>query len=239
MVRGVSVGGTSVTVTDGSINVTQDPLYEAKMSGLGGETCYTGLLNVSGSFGGLYRSGINTFFSGMLAKTSYSIIVADETDAITATTCYFSGGEISARIGEFAKFTLNFVGKDYSTGGSVSAGSTGGDPGPFTFCSIGVTGASGFSAKIDIPYSADDYILGGTGVSSSIYQSGDAKVSGTVTVAQSASMPGAGSITAKLGSGTVTVTDAIFSGESINVSGRSLTTKTVNWACGSGDITFS
>ena len=243
-VRGVSVDGSAITVTDGSINVTQDPIYETKMSGIGGEVCHPGLVNVSGSFGGLYRNGMKGYFSDMLADepASYAIIVSDESGGgITAEGCKFNSGEISVRAGEFAKFTLGFIGQNFSITGASGAGTFSDDLGIFTDCSVGSHKASAFTLKIERPYAADDYILSGTGVSESIYQSGDAKVSGTLTFSQSVQLTTlTGSISVDLGdAGGITLNNVVFSGANVNLSNRSLSQKTVNWACGTNQVTFS
>lgn len=250
MARGISWDGTSLPVTDASISSSREPVIEQSMSGLGGEKLYGGLYSApQGSFGGAYRP---TVFNSLIAELLNASAVAapvivwdDNSNALTAATAFITSCEISMKVGELAKVTFNFVGQGLATGTAGAAAAYTAEV-PIFYKSSSTWGAcSEFTIKIDRPYSADDYILGGDNFySQSIYQSGDTKVSGTIKLSQTATIatgdPAGGNITLNLNgtseSNAITITDAVLSNIEMGISGRGLISKTKAWACPSTSI---
>lgn len=246
MARGISVGGTSLPITDASLSFNKDPIVEQSMNGLGGEVLYKGVIgSVQGSFNGALRSSVLNISKTILevSPSAYTIIVMGEGGALTASNCYISSLEISVKAGELAKINTSFVGQSVSAGGSVSNADYSGEVPVFYNSSTDFGTCSGFSIKIERPYSADDFVLGdASGVSQSIYQSGETKVSGTITLSQTAAMSTAdkGALSFSLGDHTITVTGAsVNTGAEVSVNGRGLVGKTYSWAAPSTGITIS
>jgi hypothetical protein len=242
--RGCSVGGTVLPVSDASIQITIDPLYEQQVNGVGGDKVYAGLCNsITGSFGGSYRQAFAAYMNDMLSSSpaSYVVITSDDHgNGVTANGCHISSGEISVKAGEIAKCTFSFVGLSYSAGGSISsAGDFSAEPAVFTGCSVGGLKCSGFSVKVDRPWSADDFILGSTKFSESIYQSGDTKVTGTITLGQTTTMAELSGVSLTLSVGSITLGTVVITGPAINVSGRSLIQKTYNFAASTTGTSFT
>lgn len=246
MVRAVSVGGTSLPISDGTISFNRDPLVETGMNGLGGEQLYSGVYNsITGSFSGAYRPAIfDDYFDQLLNASqtaSNTIIVVDDFgNGVTAATCAITSGEISVKAGDYAKCTFNWVGGGISSGGSASAGDYSSAIPVFYNSSLSIGTCTGFSIRVEKPWSADDFIIGNSFNSQSVYQSGDTKVTGTVTLNQSSSvLPGTiTSMTFALSSKTITVSNAVLTGINESISGRSLIQKTYNWACPSTGISI-
>jgi hypothetical protein len=251
MVRGISIAGTSLPVTDASISFTKDPIREQSMSGLGGEALYKGLYGpAQGSFSAAYRpAAFKTYIQQLYTVTpsSYTIVVSDDHEnAFTSTTSYITSAEISLKAGELAKVNMGFVGMQVSAAGSVATPSDtlfGYEIPVFYNSSIssGWGVCSGFSVKIDRPYTADDYRLGGDNFySQSIYQSGETTVSGTITLSQIGnynSLADATDLTFTLGTaGSITISDAVLSGAELGINGRGLISKTFNWAAPSDGV---
>lgn len=246
MARGISVGGTSLPVTDASLSFSKDPIFEQSMSGLGGETLYSGVIgSVQGSFSGAMRSSVVNAAKTILdvSPTASTIIVMGEGGALTASECYISSLEIAVKAGELAKISSSFVGKSVAAGGSVEPASYEGEVPVFYNSSTTFGTCSGFSIKIDRPYTADDFVLGDeSGVSQSIYQSGDTKVTGTITLSQTAAIDisNAGALSFTLGSFTIAIASAsVTTGSEVSVNGRGLVGKTYSWAAASDDVTIT
>ena len=247
MARGISVGGTSLPVTDASLSFSKDPIFEQSMSGLGGETLYSGVIgSVQGSFSGAMRSSVVNAAKTILdvSPTATTIIVMGEGGALTASECYISSLEIAVKAGELAKISASFVGKSVAAGGSVSAAEFGSGEVPVFYNSSTTFGTcSGFSIKIDRPYTADDFVLGDeSGVSQSIYQSGETKVTGTITLSQTAaiSTSNQGALTFTLGTFSIAIANAaVNTGAEVSVNGRGLVGKTYSWAATSDDVTIT
>lgn len=246
MARGISVGDTSLPVTDASLSFSKDPIFEQSMSGLGGETLYSGVIgSVQGSFSGAMRSSVVNAAKTILdvSPTASTIIVMGEGGALTASECYISSLEIAVKAGELAKISSSFVGKSVAAGGSVEPASYEGEVPVFYNSSTTFGTCSGFSIKIDRPYTADDFVLGDeSGVSQSIYQSGDTKVTGTITLSQTAAIDisNAGALSFTLGSFTIAIASAsVTTGSEVSVNGRGLVGKTYSWAAASDDVTIT
>lgn len=243
--RGFSWGGTSLPITDASLTSSRDPVIEQAMSGTGGKQLYGGTYNsIQGSFTGAYRSAsFKSLFTGMLVDDDSShkaaaIIWDDNSHALECPTAYITSAELTMTVGSYAKCTFNFVGQSIESGtaGSAAAYTT---EIPIFYKSSTTWGAcSEFTIRIERPYTADDFILGGDQFfSQSIYQSGDAKVSGTIKLSQTAeiALGDPGSITLTLGfdggtTETITISDAVLSNIEMSASGRGLMTKTKAWA---------
>ncbi len=251
MSRQIIIGSTALPVTDASMNVSREPVIEQSMTGKGGEILYGGLYNaVQGSFGGAYRPSVfDTYITNLLSDSpvSYSIQVQDDNEvALKAATCYITGCEISMKVGELAKCTFNFVGQalEYNAANSTATAEFSAEVPVFYKSHTSWGTCSEFSIKIDRPYAADDYVLGGPFFSESIYQSGDTKITGTVKLSQTTSYKATdpGSMTLTLGmissTKTITITGAVLAGADISINGRGLIGKTQNWACPSGGVTI-
>ena len=252
MTRQIIIGAIALPVTDATMSVTREPVMEQSMIGKGGEILYGGLYSAAqGSFGGAYRPTVfQGYIDNLLATSpaSYSIQVQDDNGvALKSATCYITGCEISMRAGELAKCTFNFVGQalDYNAANSTATASFSAEVPVFYKSSTDCGTCSEFSIKIDRPYAADDYVLGGPFFSESIYQSGDTKITGTVKLSQRTSYKATdpGNMTLTLGmistNKTITITGAVLAGADISISGRGLIGKTQNWACPSSGVTFS
>lgn len=246
MARGISVDGVSLPVTDASLSFSKDPIFEQSMSGLGGETLYSGVIgSVQGSFSGAMRSSVVNAAKTILdvSPTASTIIVMGEGGALTASECYISSLEIAVKAGELAKISASFVGQSVAGGGSVGPASYEGEVPVFYNSSTTFGTCSGFSIKIDRPYTADDFVLGDeSGISQSIYQSGETKVTGTITLSQTAaiSTSNQGSLSFTLGSSSIAIANAaVNTGAEVSVNGRGLVGKTYSWAAASDDITIT
>jgi len=246
MARGISVGGTSLPVTDASLSFSKDPIFEQSMSGLGGETLYSGVIgSVQGSFSGAMREDVVNAAKTILevSPATTTIIVLGEGGALTASSCYISSLEIAVKAGELAKISASFVGQSVAAGGSVGSADYSGEVPVFYNSSTDFGTCSGFSIKIDRPYSADDFVLGDqTGISQSIYQSGETKVTGTITLSQTAAVTTSdqASLSFTLGSFTIGVANAaVNTGAEVSVNGRGLVGKTYSWAAASDDVTIT
>lgn len=245
MARGISWGGTPLPVTDASMSVSRDPIREQSMNGLGGEVLYGGVYNsVQGSFSGACRSDITNLIKNMYADSPASVavvVVDDHGNGLTASGCYLTSGEITVKAGELAKCSCSFVGMSLASGGSVGPADYGGTVPVFynSFTNWGT--CSGFSVKIDRPYTADDYILGGSFYSQSIYQSGETTVTGTITLSQLTgfSLDEPGDMLFTLDSLSISITGAVLSNTDMSISGRGLINKTFSWAAPSTGITIS
>lgn len=255
MTRQISTNGGSTTlpVTDASMSSSRDPVIEQSMNGRGGEKLYGGVYNaVQGSFGGAYRhADFKGYFNNILSTSpsSYNIIVYDDHgNALQSPTSYVSSAEISMKVGELCKCNFSFVGQAIST-------STGNDPATASFSNVvpvfykSYTSwgtCSEFTMKVERPYSADDFTIGGNYYSESIYQSGDTRVSGTVKLTQSDVLSNSdpGTITLTLGevgtgasTRTITITGAVLSNIEMGISGRGLVSKTRAWSAPSSGVT--
>mgnify|MGYP007112880170 FL=1 len=246
MVRGISVGGVSLPVTDASLSFSKDPIFEQSMSGLGGETLYSGVIgSVQGSFSGAMRSSVVNAAKTILdvSPAASTIVVMGEGGALTASECYISSLEIAVKAGELAKISASFVGKSVTAGGSVGTADYSGEVPVFYNSSTTFGTCSGFSIKIDRPYTADDFILGDeSGVSQSIYQSGETKVTGTITLSQTAeiSTSNQGSLSFTLGTFSIAIANAaVNTGAEVSINGRGLVGKTYSWAAASDDVTIT
>ena len=252
MSRQISLGSTSLPVTDASLSTSREPVIEQSMSGKGGEILYGGLYGAGqGSFSGAYRPTVfESYFKELLkvSPASYHAIVYDDNGhALECATAYLSSAEISMRVGELAKCTFNFIGQavDYKTGSSPATADFSAEVPVFYKSSTTWGQCSEFTMKIERPYSADDYILGGPFISDSIYQSGDTKITGTIKLSQKAAYNSddPGNITLTLGmissDSTIAITGAVLSAAEIGISGRGLITKSQSWACPSGNVTFN
>ena len=246
MARGISVGGVSLPVTDASLSFSKDPIFEQSMSGLGGETLYSGVIgSVQGSFSGAMRASVVNAAKTILdvEPTASTIIVMGEGGALTASECYISSLEIAVKAGELAKISASFVGKSVTAGGSVGTADYSGEVPVFYNSSTTFGTCSGFSIKIDRPYTADDFILGDeSGVSQSIYQSGETKVTGTITLSQTAeiSTSNQGSLSFTLGTFSIAIANAaVNTGAEVSINGRGLVGKTYSWAAASDDVTIT
>lgn len=247
MSRQIIIGTTALPVTDASMNVSREPVIEQSMTGKGGEILYGGLYNaVQGSFGGAYRPSVfDTYITNLLSDspTSYSIQVQDDNGvALKAATCYITGCEISMKVGELAKCTFNFVGQglDYNAANSTATAEFSAEVPVFYKSHTSWGTCSEFSIKIDRPYAADDYVLGGPFFSESIYQSGDTKITGTVKLSQTTSYKATdpGDMTLTLANKEIKISGAVLAGADISINGRGLIGKTQNWACPSGGVTI-
>ena len=248
MARGISWGGTSLPVTDAQVSASRDPIREQSMNGLGGEILYGGVYAAAqGSFSGAARASVIGLIDSMLetepGTAGVTAVVSDDHgNALTANNCFLTSAEVSVKTGELAKASFNFVGRSLTAGGSVGAASYSAAVPVFYNSSTSWGTASAFSIKVEKPFAADDYVLGGDFYSQSIYQSGETSVSGTITLGQltgySLSDPGA--ITFTLGSvSTISITGAVLSNTEISVSGRGLIGKTFSWAAPSTGITIN
>lgn len=245
MSRAISWGDTVLPITDASMSTSREPIREQSMNGRGGEALYGGVYGaVSGSFGGALRADVLT-----IAKTIYAdepasavvIIVDDHSNAMTAQGCYITSTEITVKAGELAKVSCGFTGMKMVSGGTISTDADYSGVVPVFYNSSGASSwgsISEFSVKIDRPYSADDYILGGDFYSQSIYQSGETSVSGSVKFGQKSgiSFSDPGDFTLTLGTNTINIEGAVLSGGEQGISGRGLISKTMNWACPSTGI---
>jgi hypothetical protein len=245
MVRGVKIT-TDLPISDSSFNIGRDPLVEQSMNGKGGQKLYGGLYNnISGSFGGALRASMVTYASTMITdngKKDYTIITNDDNgNGISATDCAITSCEISMKAGDYGRISYNWIGQEYSMTAGAGAGDYSADIGVFSGGSCSAGSVSAFSVKIERPYSADDFIIGTDYFSQSIYQSGDTKVTGTITLAQATAYPGASvsGATFDFDVAGVTIATMILTGIAQNTSSRSLIQKTYNWACGSDDIEFT
>ena len=246
MARGISVGGVSLPVTDASLSFSKDPIFEQSMSGLGGEVLYSGVIgSIQGSFSGAMRESVVNAAKTILnvSPTATTIIVMGEGGALTASECYISSLEIAVKAGELAKISASFVGKSVTAGGSVDTADYSGEVPVFYNSSTTFGICSGFSIKIDRPYTADDFILGDeSGVSQSIYQSGETKVTGTITLSQTAaiSTSNQGSLSFTLGTFSIAIANAaVNTGAEVSINGRGLVGKTYSWAAASDDVTIT
>ena len=252
MSRQINIGTTGLPVTDASMNTSREPVMEQSMSGKGGEILYGGLYSApQGSFSGAYRPSVfNTYITELLKSepTTYEITVFDDNgNAMKSATTYISGCEISMRVGELAKVTFNFVGQaaEFLTGQTPATASFTAEVPVFYKSSTSWGQCSEFTLKIDRPYTADDYVLGGPFHSESIYQSGDTKITGTVKLSQTAAykLTDPGNITITLGmissNTTIALTGVVLAGGDLSISGRGLINKTQSWACPSGNITIT
>ncbi len=245
MARGISWGGTSLPVTDASISSSRDPVREQSMNGLGGETLYGGVYGAcQGSFSGACRSSITSLIAGMYADEPASvtvIVVDDHGNGLTGTGCYMTSGEISVKAGELAKVSCSYTGMKLTAGGTVSAADYSGEVPVFYNSSTDWGTCSGFSVKIDRPYAADDYVLGGDFYSQSIYQSGETTVNGTLTLSQlgGIALTEPGSMTFTLDTLSVSIEEAVLSNAEMSISGRGLINKTFSWAAPSDSITIT
>ena len=247
MSRQIIIGTTALPVTDASMNVSREPVIEQSMTGKGGEILYGGLYNaVQGSFGGAYRPSVfDTYITNLLSDSpvSYSIQVQDDNEvALKAATCYITGCEISMKVGELAKCTFNFVGQalEYNAANSTATAEFSAEVPVFYKSHTSWGTCSEFSIKIDRPYAADDYVLGGPFFSESIYQSGDTKITGTVKLSQTTSYKATdpGDMTLTLANKEIKISGAVLAGADISINGRGLIGKTQNWACPSGGVTI-
>ena len=246
MARGISVGGVSLPVTDASLSFSKDPIFEQSMNGLGGEVLYSGVIgSIQGSFSGAMRESVVNAAKTILdvSPTATTIIVMGEGGALTASECYISSLEIAVKAGELAKISASFVGKSVTAGGSVDTADYSGEVPVFYNSSTTFGICSGFSIKIDRPYTADDFILGDeSGVSQSIYQSGETKVTGTITLSQTAaiSTSNQGSLSFTLGTFSIAIANAaVNTGAEVSINGRGLVGKTYSWAAASDDVTIT
>lgn len=245
MVRGISWGGTSLPITDASISSSREPVREQSMNGLGGEALYGGVYGaVQGSFSGACRSSITNLIKNMYADEPASVVVIvvdDNGNGLTGQGCYMTSGEISVKAGELAKVNCSYTGMKLVAGGTVSAADYSGEVPVFYNSTTSWGTCAGFSVKIDRPYAADDYIIGGDYYSQSIYQSGETSVSGTINLSQLSgiALTEPGSMTFTLDTISISVEEAVLSNAEMSISGRGLINKTFNWAAPSDSITIS
>lgn len=248
MARGIAVGGTSLPVTDASISFNKDPIVEQSMNGLGGEVLYKGVINsCQGTFSGAMRESVVNVAKTILETNPSPLgftVCGEGGDTLIISTGYISSVEMSVKAGELAKISCSFVGLNAIAGaGAISAADYSGSVPVFYNSYTDFGTCSGFSIKIERPYAADDFVLGdSTGVSYSIYQSGETKVSGTITLAQwgPTSTSDMGALTFNLGEFTISVSGAsVNTGAEVSVNGRGLIGKTYSWAAPSTRISIS
>jgi hypothetical protein len=248
MARGIKWNGVSLPVTDTSITFTRDPIKEQSMSGLGGEKLYGGVYGSGqGSLSGAYRPSVfNTYISYILDPnvSAYIAVVSDDHDnCLTGTDSYFTSVEITLKSGELAKISMNFVSKKVTAEGTVSSASYTAAVPVFYNSACDWGQCSAFTIKIERPYTADDYKLGGDNFySDTIYQSGETSISGTITLSQTEgydSLNDPSTLEFTLSGNSITVSNAVLSGAELSSSGRGLINKTFNWAAPSTGVTLA
>ena len=258
-VRAVSIAGDNLPITDGSIQITRNPLVEAAMTGRGGEKVYKGLYNtISGSFGGAYRPyKFSTYLNDMMKVTppTYNnfVVVDDFGNALTVATVALTGAELSVKAGDYARINFSWVGNGPNpiAAGSAASGDYSGSIPVFSNSYIKISTAehkaNAFTLKVDRPYSADDFVMAtDIFISQSLYQSGDTNVNGTITLTQDVKLWTGIMTDADVGTtfefhfGTACVyaTNAVLTGINESISGRGLIQKTYNWSCPSNQLSF-
>ena len=246
MSRQISLdGGTStLPVTDASMSSSREPVMEQSLNGKGGEILYGGVYGaVQGSFSGAYRPDVFQTYLEEILKTSpasYDVVIYDDAgNALQSPTTYITSAEISMKVGELCKCNFSFVGQGINTlSGQTPAAAPFDAEVPVFYKSYTSWGVcSEFTLRIERPYAADDYTIGGNFYSESIYQSGDTKVSGTVKLTQTEAITNSdpGTITLTLGyhggtTKTITIKNAVLSNIEMGISGRGLISKTRSWA---------
>lgn len=203
-----------IPITDVSFQVQRNPMSEKSTSVSGEPVIYGGTYGCSGSFGGVYRgsdNGIWYCMRSMLGRDPnlggvdtpathasfwFDITVQDELGGVNT----FSSGiitsmEISARAGDFAKYTFNWVGGmecNNDSGAFPShieiSDATYTTKAPIFYNIFLTSGATaykctGFTMKINRPFAADDFCIGSE-YTQSIVQSDNLTIDGSLTLAQ-------------------------------------------------------
>lgn len=265
--RGVKYGTTVYPVTDFTANFNRNPIAEQGM-GLGGEvTIFDGACIASGTIGAVYRStfitpfvtSINQLLSGTLTSlpTLYTLIASDEFGGGSFADTFINSFELSAQVKDLPKVTMGWIAKGVATAGTVDAqyadyatdniptfwGSTLNHP------SIKITG---FTIKLEVPIDQDNYIIGSKTLDS-LVQSGNGTVSGTLSLAPTATewatlqtsmgtcgyigdieleLKGQTSATSDCSAttvSTITIEKAVASDSTFSGQNRNKFTKTINW----------
>jgi hypothetical protein len=251
-------GTTTIPVTDASMSSSREPIIEQSINGKGGEILYGGVYSaVQGSFGGAYRHNkFKSLITNLLSDspTPYDIIVYDDYgNALESPTSYITSAELTMKVGELCKCTFNFIGQTIDSSNSNSPASCSfSEEIPVFYKSYTSWGdCNAFTIKIERPYTADDYVLSTASdnfYSKSIYQSGETKISGTVTLTQSVDMVNTTSTISTMNiilgytdstTKTIAIKNAVLTNIEMGISGRGLINKTKAWACSSSSSDFT
>ncbi len=266
-IRAISFSPTNtivIPVSDASFQGSREPLVEQSLSGLGGEQLYGGTYGgISGAFSGAARVELLDYMAAMVtpADTWRALRLYDESESyVSVASAVITKASLSLAAGDYGKISFNYIGKSYTLepGTAIPASTTYDAEIPVFYKTAFESGRTikSFTVDIDRPYTADDFKLSPDTDSDALkyfsisaYQSGDTKITGTVTLSQGGEFPTSMingstgiSIALKDKSGTllktITIKNAVLTALNIGINGRSLIERTFSWACPSNSTDF-